>query len=186
MSCGVKDNHKKSRMTRNTGMEYVRDLLLKVYFLLRVWMDEGLHTWVHKLFQPFTGQNKATQVFPLMTQLNHPLLIPTWCILRAKIYQSCWPFQHSSIPASHALFPDIKNANLYIFLYLQTFSKSTPSHTHSKPLTSLVQWCSSSSPGHKKLKSAHQTHHFPHELQSMGRPVSSRLLGSWTTLQSHI
>lgn len=51
---------------------------LKYFFHLEK-MDEGLHTWLGKLFQPFTGENNATQVFLPMTQINHPLLIPAWC-----------------------------------------------------------------------------------------------------------
>lgn len=36
MVCGMKDKHRESRITRNTGREYVTDLLLKVHFPLCV------------------------------------------------------------------------------------------------------------------------------------------------------
>lgn len=36
MVCGIKDKHRESRITRNTGREYVTDLLLKVHFPLCV------------------------------------------------------------------------------------------------------------------------------------------------------
>lgn len=34
MACGIKDKHRESRITRNTGREYITDLLLEGHFPL--------------------------------------------------------------------------------------------------------------------------------------------------------